>query len=96
MYDVWGEIRNLKAEVRRLRGRIDAVLVGNQVIPSSSLGGTVPNPIEGAIIRGNSTPEWERVAIGAEGEVLTVVGGEANWAAPDSTRYAPFLLLMGG
>lgn len=80
---LFSEQERMKAEIRRLRGKVDAVIVGGQIIPSTSLGGVVPTALQGAILRGNSNDEWERLPIGGEGEVLTVVDGEANWSNPD-------------
>lgn len=41
-------------------------------------------PVEGDIIFGNGTPEWDKLAIGAEGEVLRVVSGVPEWTADQS------------
>ena len=59
----FNDIERLKAEVVRLRGRIDAFTVGGQIIPHGIITNTqIPLPIEGAIIFGTAAPDWGRLA----------------------------------
>lgn len=65
----FGDIERLKAEVKRLRGRLDAFSVGGAIIPHNIIGGTqIPLPIEGAIIFGTSIPDWGRLPPPATGD----------------------------
>lgn len=78
---LFGDLERAKAEIKRLRGRMDAIAVGGRVNPSSITGGVqIPLPIEGAIIYGNTTPEWARLAMPTPGDdyVLTFIDGDAH------------------
>lgn len=60
---LFNTIKDMQDEVRRLRGRLDRLSTGGVILPGvGGAGGTVPDPVDGAIIRGNATPGWERVA----------------------------------
>ena len=78
---LFNTVEILKTEVRRLRGEILRISVGGTILPNVVPGtANIPNPLEGALIFGTSTSSWGRRAIGAEGEVLTVVSGLPDWA----------------
>ena len=60
---LFNDTERLKAEVARLRGRLDAFSVGGQLIPNAIISGVqLPLPIEGAILYGTSVPDWARLA----------------------------------
>lgn len=61
LQQLFNEIQNLKAEIRRLRGKIDRVVSGGTVILDTNAN-QVPPASQGAMIVGNSTPAWERIA----------------------------------
>lgn len=62
---------------------------GGSFAPGPLLSGVAGNnndtvaqaPTLGSLIVGNATPLWDELPIGSAGEVLTVVGGTAVWAA---------------
>lgn len=58
---LYSDIERLKDEVRRLRGRIDAISVGGSIGPVIPGTSPVPPPLAGAMIVGNSTPAWQRL-----------------------------------
>lgn len=81
IYKLFNTVETLKTEIRRLRGDINKISTGGQILPNITPGvANIPEPLEGALIYGTSTPSWGRRAIGAEGEVLTVVSGLPDWA----------------
>jgi hypothetical protein len=41
----------------------------------------------GSIIVADATPDWNELNIGAAGDILTVVGGTAAWAAPAASAW---------
>jgi hypothetical protein len=47
----------------------------------------------GDVVRGDSSGDAERLALGAEGEALTSDGSDSEWAAPD---YKPNAIINGG
>lgn len=58
---LFNDVEKLKAEVRRLRGRIDSFSVGSQIVPGSSPDSPVPTAIlEGDIIQATSALLWGR------------------------------------
>jgi hypothetical protein len=73
------ELERLKAEIRRIRGRLDSISAGNSIIVSQVSGTSqVPNPAQGALIRGNATPKWERLAASVPASGLRNVVGLDN------------------
>lgn len=81
---LFNSVEHLKAEVRRLRGELNAISSGGRVIPTSISGGggvQLPLPISGAILYGTGVPEWARLAPGTNGEILTLVAGFPSWEA---------------
>lgn len=60
---LFSDIKNLQAEVKRLRGRLDAFSTGGQVISGTIIGGVqLPLPIEGGVIYGTTAPAWGRLS----------------------------------
>lgn len=94
MQQFYGDIQQLREEIRRLRGELHRLALGGIILPGVNNNSTIPPPLAGALIRGNSTPGWERLAIGAEGEILTVVSGLPQWEpvgpAGNGMFYVPF------
>lgn len=81
IYKLFNTVENLKTEIRRLRGDINKISTGGQILPNITPGApNLPNPLEGALIYGTSTPSWGRRAVGSEGDVLTVVSGVPDWS----------------
>ena len=61
---LFNEVERLKAEVKRLRGRIDAFSAGGQIIQGSITGGsTLPPPTPGHVLIGISTTQWGKVPL---------------------------------
>lgn len=59
---LFGDVQQMKDEIKRLRGLINSFSVGGRVIPANISGNTqIPLPIEGAIIYGTSVPDWGRL-----------------------------------
>lgn len=59
---LFSEVERLKAEVRRLRGRLDRVSSGGTLILNTTGSyPTIPTAVQGALIVGNITPGWERL-----------------------------------
>lgn len=59
---LYEELSVLRAEIRRLKGRLDRISIGGVIIPAHVTGtAQVPTAIDGSIIRGNATPAWERL-----------------------------------
>lgn len=80
------KVKDLEDEIRRIRGELNGISIGGKIIPSSIPGGVqLPLPIEGALLYGTGVPDWARLAIGDEGEVLTVDGGLPGWRPASST-----------
>ena len=76
---LFSEMEKLKTEIRRLRGRMDSFSAGNQIIPAGIPGtAQVPAPLDGAIIRGNATPAWERLAASVPGASVRNILGLDN------------------
>jgi len=82
---------NIEDEVRDLRKSIADINLRLNSIRLSAIGAhnvlSVDHPdadpaavTEGAMIRGNATPEWEAFGPGDEDDVLTIVGGIPDWA----------------
>lgn len=98
---LFGDIQNLKDELRALKGRINLISAGGQVIINNIPGTSpLPTPADGALIRGNATPGWERLAaVIPAADVRNVVGLDngdlrPSWkTALDST--APSALAFG-
>jgi hypothetical protein len=79
MNQIINELERLKTEVRRLRGRLDSISVGNSIIVTQVTGtAQIPNPAQGALIRGNATPKWERLAASVPAASLRNVVGLDN------------------
>lgn len=68
------KLKKFEDELRKLRGRIDAISVGNQIITPNIPGtANVPAAVENAVIVGNSTPAWERaVPVPGPGDTLVL------------------------
>lgn len=76
---LFGDLEKVKAEIVRLRGRMDAISAGGQLKFNSIVSGVqIPLPIEGAIIYGSDVPEWARLAPPASGDdyVLSFLDGD--------------------
>jgi hypothetical protein len=58
---LYSDLEKLKDEVRRLRGRLNAISVGGGLSPAVPGTSPVPPPLLGAMVVGNSTPAWERL-----------------------------------
>ena len=80
----FNEIKNLWAEVRRLRGKVDRIAAGGVLITNStSSNPTIPAAVDGSMIRGNATPGWERLAASVPAaNVRNVVGLDNGDARP--------------
>lgn len=67
---LYNDLEKLKAEIRRLRGELNAIATGGRIIPNAIPGGgsQLPLPIEGAILFGTGVPEWARLAPPASGD----------------------------
>lgn len=58
---LFNDVEILRQEIKRLRGRLDSISVGNKIVPGSVPGtANVPPAVAGFIIVGNATPAWER------------------------------------
>lgn len=82
---IWRNIKRIEDELRKLRGRLDVISVGGQIIPITPGTANVPEPVENAVIVGNSTPAWERsVPTPTTGQTLvltsTDVTPKPHWA----------------
>lgn len=61
---LFSDIQNLKDEVRRLRGKVDATHVGYQINASAITGSPISLvAVDGNIIIANATPKWITLAI---------------------------------
>lgn len=59
---LFNEMKEIKDEIKRLKGVIRSISVGGQIIPGAMPGSaSVPAATDGALIRGNATPGWERL-----------------------------------
>ena len=95
IYKLFAEQEKIKTEIRRLRGDINKISTGGQILPNITPGApNLPNPLAGALIYGTSTPSWGRRAIGAEGEVLTVVSGLPEWSPSSGGGDDCFIINM--
>lgn len=65
---LFDEVERLKAEVKRLRGRVDAFSAGGQIIQGSITGGsTLPPPTPGHVLVGISDTQWGKTPMPAWG-----------------------------
>lgn len=63
-----------------------SVVITNALLDGSNHTDTVAQAVlRGALIVGNSTPKWDRLALGAAGQVLTSDGVDAVWSASGAT-----------
>jgi hypothetical protein len=85
---LFGEVEKQKAEIRRLKGRIDSIVAGEQTFVA--IDPLLPDPILGAIIVGNATPLWERLTRPApssnERYVLGFDGMQGSPYSPEDTK----------
>lgn len=76
---LYSDLEELRKEIRRLRGELKRVVSGNVIIAPGNPGtATVPTAVDGALIRGNATPGWERLAASVPGSGLRNVVGLDN------------------
>jgi len=80
------EVRDLRKSIADINLRLNSIrlaAIGQHNILSVDHPDADPAAVtEGAMIRGNATPEWETFGPGDEDDILTIVGGIPNWAAP--------------
>lgn len=60
--DLFVKIKKIEDELRKVTGRLNSISVGTQIIPNIPGTAAVPAAVEGALISGNATPAWERLA----------------------------------
>lgn len=73
---LFSEIERLKAEVARIRGRLDAFSVGGQIIQGSISGGSeLPPPTQGHVLIGLSDTVWGKAPFPAWGWDMGDGGG---------------------
>lgn len=57
---LFDDIKDLRDEIRRLKGRLDSLSIGTQLLPVSFPSTAIPPALENALIQGNATPLWAR------------------------------------
>jgi hypothetical protein len=78
------EVRDLRKSIADINLRLNSIrlaAIGAHDVLSVEHPDAAPGAVvEGAMIRGNATPEWEAFGPGDEDDVLTIVGGIPDWA----------------
>ena len=62
--------------------KVGGAAAGHNILSTTHTDAEVAAALRGALIYGNATPKWDRLAIGTAGKVLTSDGTDVSWQTP--------------